>query len=522
VTETQRASGVDRVQFAYSLDAAGQPQTQVTDFSTGAPTSRTYNFIQQGRVLRPSGVSAPCPQCSSTAQSTQYDAAGNKIREVAHDGSVVFYKYSTRSLETERATFPASFAGTTTRPALSHATAVVSTQWHGTWNLPTRITEPQRNTTFSYNARGITATSSSATTDTTGAAKFSAVLTGPLSTTQYAYNANNLNTSVTELINNVQTQRWNLAYNTLGDLTSITDVTAGNLSATLTNDAQGRLTRIQASNGAVAIYTWNTHGQLATATMPGFTATLTYDIRKFLTEVGLNNGQWLRVTYSASGDPVSVLDSSGQVQQVSGLSTHWLRSDNPIGSALVLMDRSMQHGAQRLMDALLPPAFAQPIPLPLPPGIAAGLAASGGGALANRADQGPASSSGCCGGAGSISTRDVQERLQRTLPFTVMTAVGEVMQALTDDILTLRAGAQLRKRMQCSAEAYYQPLPPGCQEAHHIVAIKHPLANDSGSTLIHRRTAYGWNVEDIEECIRMPITSRLMTALKTQSKQSGG
>lgn len=470
VASTQRAGGVDKMQFSYGVDAAGTPQTKVTDFSSGAPTSRTYNFALQGRMLRPAGASSPCPQCGSIAQSTQYDPSGLKTREVLHDGSVVFYRYNNRGLEIDRATFPASFASVTTRPSLNHATSVISTQWHPTWNVPVHVVEPARRTSYSYDVHGITSISTRASLDATGATTFGAQPTGPTTTTQYTYNADHLNTSITELTDGVQTQRWNLAYNAMGDLISIIDVTGGEQGATLTSDPQGRLTRISASNGAVANYGWSVHGQLVTTTMPGFTATLTYDTRRFLTEVGLSTGQWLRVTYSASGEPVSVLDSTGQVQQFSGLSTHWLRSADPIGAAQALLTHSLQRGEQRLGDALVPSAFAQPIPLPIPPGIAGGLAASSGGALANRADQGPASSS-CCGGAGSISTRDMQERLQRTLPFTLMATASEVMQALTDDILTMRAGAQLRKLMQCPTGAYYQPLPPGCQEAHHIVAI---------------------------------------------------
>ncbi len=470
VSETQRASGVDRVQFSYGTDATGLPQTQITDFSSGTPTTRTYNFVQQGRVLRPSGVSSPCPLCGSTARSTQYDAAGRKTREVSHDGSVNFYAYNAAGQETERATFPASFSSATARPALSNATSVVSTMWDGTSNLPFRIAEPGRSTTYSYSNQALAATSTYATTDPTGALKFNGTPTGPSSSTQYAYNANKLNTSITELTNGVQTQRWNLAYDALGDLTSITDVTAGNQSATLTNDAQGRLTRISASNGAVASYGWNVHGQLTTATMSGFTATLTYDSRKLLTDVRLSTGQWLSVTYSASGEPVSMLDATGRVQQVSGLDTHWLRSADPIKAAQALLSHSLQQEAQRLGGALVPSAIAQPVLLPIPPGVAAGLAASGGGALANRAQLGPASG-GCCGGAGTISTRDMQERLQRTLPFTLMATAAEAIETLTADILTLRAGAQLRKRMQCPDEPYAMPLPPGCQEAHHMVAV---------------------------------------------------
>ncbi|MEN0108857.1 MAG: hypothetical protein AAGC84_20890, partial [Pseudomonas sp.] len=349
VIETQRAGGVDRYQFAYSQGANGLPQTRVTDFSTGSPTSRTYNFITQGRVLRPAAVSAPCPLCGITAQATQYDASGLKTRELQHDGSVVFYQHNTRGLETERATFPPSFASASTRPALSNATSVVSTQWHATWNLPTQIAQPGQISSYGHDASGmLTGLSTVATTDTTGAAGFSATPTGPVSTTQYAYNADRLNTGITEFTDGVQTQRWNMAYNAMGDLISITDVTAGNQSATITHDAQGRLTRIGASNGAVASYTWDVHGQLVVAAMPGFTATLTYGSRKLLTEVRLSTGPWLRVTYNAVGEPVSVLDSSGQVQQVSGLSTHWLRSAEPIGAAQSLLGHALRQGNQRV------------------------------------------------------------------------------------------------------------------------------------------------------------------------------
>jgi len=52
-------------------------------------------------------------------------------RKLQHDGSVVFYKYNERGLETERATFPTSFATATTRQGLARAISVVSIQWHG-------------------------------------------------------------------------------------------------------------------------------------------------------------------------------------------------------------------------------------------------------------------------------------------------------------------------------------------------------------------------------------------------------
>ncbi len=281
VSETQRASGVDRLQFSYGQDAAGAPQTTITDFSSGTPTTRTYNFVQQGRVLRPSGVSSPCPLCGSTARSTQYDAAGRKIREVSHDGSVIFYTYNAAGQEAERATFPASFSSAATRPALSNATSVVSTMWHGTWNLPVRIAEPGRSTTYSYSNQALAAASTYATTDTTGALKFNGTATGPSASTQYGYNANNLNTSITELTNGVQTQRWNLTYNAAGDLISITDVTGGNAVAQVTQvDGNGRV--------------------LAAKTIQGNEIRVTYSLRGFVTSLS-QGGQLTRYVQSPNG-----------------------------------------------------------------------------------------------------------------------------------------------------------------------------------------------------------------------------
>ena len=47
-------------------------------------------------------------------------------------------------------------------------------------------------------------------------------------------------------------------------------------------------------------------------------------------------------------------------------------------------------------------------------------------------------------------------------------AAAEVSRALADEILLLRARSKLRKNMLCDATT---PIPPGCQEAHHIVAF---------------------------------------------------
>jgi len=211
VSESAKAGGAERITLAYPA----AEQTVVTD-STG---SRTYTFANQGGVLRPTAVSAPCSLCGTTAQATAYDASGNKTREVAHDGAVTFYKYNERGQEIERATYPASYNTSATRPALSKASAVTSTQWHASFNLPRQVAEPGKISAWAYNAKGmLTGSSWVATTDATGAQKFAAAKTASTYATGWGYNASSLNTSIVEKTDGVETQRWTMAYSAAGDL----------------------------------------------------------------------------------------------------------------------------------------------------------------------------------------------------------------------------------------------------------------------------------------------------------------
>jgi YD repeat-containing protein len=181
VTRSELAGGAERLDFAYASDAVGKPTTAVTDYSGagGAATARTYTFTDIGNVRYPANLTAPCSLCGSTQQASSYDANGNPTRQIAHDGSVTFIAYDSKGRETERAAFPASYSTAATRPALANATRVVSTQWHATFNLPTQVAEPNKTTANTYSSKGmLTGTSWTATTDATGAAKFTAVKTG--------------------------------------------------------------------------------------------------------------------------------------------------------------------------------------------------------------------------------------------------------------------------------------------------------------------------------------------------------
>ena len=227
VFDTQRALGVDHYQFFYGSDTQGLPLTYVVNLSSGQPQQRTYNFNVQGRVLRPSVIGVPYGQ-SETPQETQYDDQGQKIREISHDGRVIFYSYNAKGRITREATYPASFQSATTAPPLNQAERVTSTQWHGTWNLPLKTAEAYLITSYSYDGKGnLLELIETPTSDTTGAKGFNAVPSGDTQTTQWAYDTRNLPSTIVEQSAGVETGRWDISYDTKGDMIQITHVTSG-------------------------------------------------------------------------------------------------------------------------------------------------------------------------------------------------------------------------------------------------------------------------------------------------------
>jgi Domain of unknown function (DUF6531)/RHS Repeat len=316
VTRTEGAAGSNRVDFSYTTNGAGQPTTYVLDYSSGSSnvTARTYTFTDIGNVRYPNAVTGPCTLCGNTAQSTTYDANGRKLRETGHDGKVTFYAYDSKGRETERATFAASYNATTTRPALNLAERVVSTKWHATWNLPTEMAEPGKYSTYSYGSGGrLTGQSWTATTDATGAAKFTAAKTGSTYATGWSYSASNLATTVVTKETDagttvaVETGRWTLAYGTSGDITKVTD-------AKVTPNAVGTITSYSASgqpltgrkpDGRTFTYGYRADTKLSTLQMSdGYGVTYTYNTKGQLAEARATDGGLLVINYSADGKPL--------------------------------------------------------------------------------------------------------------------------------------------------------------------------------------------------------------------------
>ena len=264
-SSTVKAGGVDRVQFQYSPDLV---RTVVTEYSTGSARNVTYTFANQAGVMRPTTASASCSLCGNTAQATEYEAAGNKTKEVAQDGSVTFYAYDGMGRETERAVFASAYQNSSSRPALNLATSVTSTKWHATWKLPTQIAEVGKVTAYTYDSRGnLTGLSWAATTDTTGAAAFSAIKRGSTYATGWTYNAKNLNTSAVEKVDGVETGRWTMAYDALGNVTRTTHLASGAVSTATAYDAHGRMLAGRNDSGAIVSVQYSPRGLITSKTV---------------------------------------------------------------------------------------------------------------------------------------------------------------------------------------------------------------------------------------------------------------
>jgi len=362
VTEEYRASGVDRVLFRYTDATRTAPaQTTITDHSgpNGSATTRTYTFQSIGGVMRPTAVSAPCPLCGSTQASTSYDASGNATRTIAHDGQVTFYAYDAKGREIERATFPSRYQSATTRPALSAATSVTSTQWHATWRLPTQVAEPGKLSSYGYDAKGnLTGQSWTTTTDATGAQGFAATASGSTYATGWAYDGNSLPISIVEQTGATETGRWTLGYNASGDVTSVTDVTRGNLVGRATQyDVHGRMLAGTTDAGVALGFTYSPRGFYATKTVGGQTVTFAQNPIGLTTEVRMPDNQVLGYVYDAAHRLTDIRLNGASITPAMLAKAEY---PDTFTKATGERARVLLRGA---IEALLPSAFAQ-VPMP--------------------------------------------------------------------------------------------------------------------------------------------------------------
>ena len=134
---SSHAGGADRTTLTYNGTS-----TTVTDAAGGM---RTYNLGTAGSRSVVTSVSGDkCIDCPGNFMKVRtYDTNGYLDEATDWEGNVTDYDYDSRGLEVQRIE-----AKTTSEQR------TITTQWHPTFRLPTKITEPDRVIDFTYDASG--------------------------------------------------------------------------------------------------------------------------------------------------------------------------------------------------------------------------------------------------------------------------------------------------------------------------------------------------------------------------------
>jgi YD repeat-containing protein len=292
---TEHAGGVNK----YSLSSEYSTQTSVTD---PLGTIHYYNFSDTlFGIKRYTGEQQPRPTGSgSVTKSITYDANANVASVTDFNGSKTTYTWNlTRNLETSRI----DGAGTT-------AARTISTEWHPTLELRTRIAEPKRLTVYTYDENGnLLSQTVRATTDVNGTTGFNATLTGTPQTWTYTYNAQGQRLTAKGPRNDINdTTRY--TYDMAGNLTSITNG-AGHITTLSDYDPHGHVGKITAANGLETTFSYTPRGWLSSSNVGGETTSYTYDGVGQLTGVTLPDNSTVSYTYDPAHRLTAISDSAG-------------------------------------------------------------------------------------------------------------------------------------------------------------------------------------------------------------------
>ncbi len=137
VITSEHANGVEQVTLTYNADG-----TTTVQESQGAIS--TYHFTTQYGVDKPMQVTGDqCSSCGKQYADIIYDANGFVASLTDFNGNVTTYIHDAHGLELSR-----------TEAVGTPQERTITTEWHPTFRLPTKITEPGKITTFTYDAQG--------------------------------------------------------------------------------------------------------------------------------------------------------------------------------------------------------------------------------------------------------------------------------------------------------------------------------------------------------------------------------
>ncbi len=279
---SEHASGAERVDIVYNADDT----TTVTD-SLG--NVRTYNFEVQYGVIKTSQIDGgPCASCAGQSHSFTYDSNGFIASKTDFNGNQTTVINDSRGLQTS-----------STEAVGTPEERTITTEWHPTFRLPTKVTEPGRETTYSYDTQGRLLTVEAktlpnlevirTTTNIFGLYGLLSTIDGP-------------RTDVSDIVTFEYDGFGNLikTTNALGHETNITEY-----------DAHGQPLTVQDANNITTNLTYDARGRIITRSIDGQITTFDYDGVGNITKVTLPNGSFLSNEYDEAQRLIAVGDNLG-------------------------------------------------------------------------------------------------------------------------------------------------------------------------------------------------------------------
>jgi RHS repeat-associated protein len=298
---------------------AGATQVTVTD---PRGTVRTYNSDFIMGAIRTTSITGPaCPQCGPAAMT--YDMNGNISSVVDWNGRRTCRKYDlARNLEVARGegltgSCPADLASWGPSTAPGSVERKVTSEWHASWRLPTKICEPKRITSLDYDAKGnLTSRTEQATSDAQGAQGCGAPPVGAARTWTYSYvyGASNPAVATQIVVNGPRTDAVDTTtyvyQESTGNLLSVTNA-LGHQTALGNYDAHGKPREITDPNGLVTTLVWDNRQRLTSRTAGSQVTGYTYDNAGLLTRITFPDGGYLEHVYDNAQRLTEVRDNLG-------------------------------------------------------------------------------------------------------------------------------------------------------------------------------------------------------------------
>lgn len=275
-TSTEHANGAQKTTVAYNTDGT----SSVTDANGN---SHEYSFLTQYDLVKPTAVSNAGCGCGSSAYT--YDDNGFLASRTDFNGNVTTYTHDTRGLETSR-----------TEAYGSSQVRTITTEWDATYRLPSKITEPNRTTAFSYDSSGNLLTKTVTADDRTR-------------TWTYTYNSNGQVLTVDGPRTDVS-DVTTYGYDGSGNLASITDA-LGHVTSITSYDANGRPLSIMDPNGLVTTLAYDARGRLTSRVSGNESTIYTYDNAGQLTQIILPDGSYLAYSYDQAHRLTGIADGVG-------------------------------------------------------------------------------------------------------------------------------------------------------------------------------------------------------------------